>query len=167
MKTFTYVIEISDDGQTWMPENDEAAARVDAGTAAEAAREVLDRRLDELPSDSGHGWYRVAVWGSGGPGYVGGADEVLTVEPRGAVVWSVVRRESPGSRAVDPRPLDVELPDEILEWAAGHGLHVDDPDVYMLVTPADEAGEVLGEVAYRYGRLPVAEVEKIRAAVGG
>ena len=36
----------------------------------------------------------------------------------------------------------------------------------MLVTPADEAGEVLGEVAYRYGRLPVAEVEKIRAAVG-
>lgn len=64
-------------------------------------------------------------------------------------MWSVVRGESPTARAVEPGALSITIPDEIMTWAERHGLTPADPDVYLLVTPADEAGEIAGEVAFR------------------
>ncbi|MCX4451625.1 hypothetical protein [Streptomyces sp. NBC_01789] len=75
----------------------------------------------------------------------------LTVEgPDDEVaVWSVVRGSSPTARAVEPGPAGVDVPDEILAWAGRHGLSDDDPEVYLLVTPRNEAGEILGEIVWR------------------
>ncbi|MEV5576588.1 hypothetical protein AB0L06_41725 [Spirillospora sp. NPDC052269] len=42
---------------------------------------------------------------------------------------------------------------------------VDDPDVYLLVTLASEAGDVLGEIAFREAEASEKEVEAIRAAL--
>ncbi|MCP3017338.1 hypothetical protein NGM33_28805 [Nocardiopsis dassonvillei] len=64
------------------------------------------------------------------------------------LIWSVVRGESPDSRAVEPGVAGINIPTEILDWAEGWGLDENDPDVYLLVTPEDEAGEVQGEIAY-------------------
>lgn len=64
------------------------------------------------------------------------------------LTWSVVRGESPDSRAVEPGTAGIDIPDAILAWAENHGLDDADPDVYLLVTPEDEAGEVNGEIAY-------------------
>jgi ribosomal protein L25 (general stress protein Ctc) len=82
---------------------------------------------------------------------------------KATVIWSVVRGESPTARAVEPGVAGVDIPDEILAWAAGHGLSMDDPDVYLLVTPADEAGSIDGEIAYRSGTVPAAVSDAIRA----
>jgi hypothetical protein len=81
------------------------------------------------------------------------------------VIWSVVEGVSPGSRAAEPGPAGVGIPDDVLDWAAGHGLALDNPDIYLLVTPGDEAGEIAGEIAYRAGQLPVADVTAIRESL--
>lgn len=81
------------------------------------------------------------------------------------VVWSVVRGESPTSRAVEPGPAGVTIPRDVIDWAESHGLADTDPDVYLLVTPEDEAGEVPGEIAYRKGTLPAKDVAAIRQAL--
>ncbi|MEE1736409.1 hypothetical protein PUR49_07830 [Streptomyces sp. BE147] len=81
------------------------------------------------------------------------------------VVWSVVRGESPGAHAVEPGRYSIDVPDEILTWAIGHGVSEDDPDVYLLVTPADEAGEIMGEIAYREGPISAADLTALRAAL--
>lgn len=64
------------------------------------------------------------------------------------LIWSIVRGESPESRAVEPGVAGIEIPTEVLNWAEERGLDDTDPDVYLLVTPEDEAGEVQGEIAY-------------------
>ncbi|MFI1204813.1 hypothetical protein ACH4VR_36195 [Streptomyces sp. NPDC020883] len=66
-----------------------------------------------------------------------------------SAIWSVVRGESPGARAVIPCAAGVGVPDDVLTWAEEHGLSSDDPDVYLLVTPRSQADDVLGEVAWR------------------
>ncbi|MEU6071925.1 hypothetical protein ABZ864_47780 [Streptomyces sp. NPDC047082] len=82
------------------------------------------------------------------------------------VVWSVVRGESPGVQAVEPGWAGVGIPDDVLDWGERHGLQDDDPDVYLLVAPGDEAEpEVLGEVARRRGPLPASDVARVREAV--
>lgn len=80
------------------------------------------------------------------------------------VVWSVVRGESPDSRAVEPGPYDITIPDEVLAWAEGYGVGTD-TDVYVLVTVADEAGEVLGEIASMTAQATAEDVAAIRAAL--
>lgn len=80
------------------------------------------------------------------------------------VIVSVVRGESPTARAVEPGPI-VTIPDEWTTWAEGHGLGPDDTEVYLLVTPEDEAGEVAGEIAYRKFWIPAEDVAAIRAAL--
>lgn len=66
------------------------------------------------------------------------------------LIWSVVRGESPNARAVPPGAAGIDIPTEILDWAKWYGFDVDgdDSDVYLLVTPEGEAGEVQGEIAY-------------------
>jgi hypothetical protein len=69
-----------------------------------------------------------------------------------AVFWFVVRGEQPPrGRAVEPGPHGIDIPDDVLEWAEGHGLHEQDPGVYLLVVPADDADteDVVGEIAFR------------------
>ncbi|MGX1301353.1 hypothetical protein RKD35_002841 [Streptomyces albogriseolus] len=80
--------------------------------------------------------------------------------------WFVVRGASPGTDAVDPGQAGVTVPDEVLDWAAGHGLDEQDPDVYLLVAPADVApAELLGEVARHRTQLPPAEMRRVRRAL--
>ncbi|WP_431889521.1 hypothetical protein [Nocardiopsis alba] len=64
------------------------------------------------------------------------------------LIWSIVRGESPESRAVEPGVAGIEIPAEVVNWAEERGLNENAPDVYLLVTPEDEAGEVQGEIAY-------------------
>lgn len=67
-----------------------------------------------------------------------------------SAVWFVIRGESPFTEAIEPGPHFIPVPDEVLAWAEGHGLGDDEPDVYILVAPAEEAEpEVQGEVARR------------------
>lgn len=80
--------------------------------------------------------------------------------------WSVVRGESPQARAIEPGPAGIDIPPEILEWAEEHGVGAHDPDVYLLVAPEDEAGEVAGEIAYMLAPAPAGVVAKAREALG-
>jgi antitoxin (DNA-binding transcriptional repressor) of toxin-antitoxin stability system len=78
-------------------------------------------------------------------------------------VWSVVRGESPTAHAADPGLAGVDIPGEVLTWAGGHGLDVADPDVYILVAPQDEAGEVRGEIACMTLPMPGEDMARVRA----
>jgi|SRR5580693_1549546 hypothetical protein len=91
-----------------------------------------------------------------------GATPPNTIGPL-SVWWSVVRGPSPAARAVEPGVAAVAIPGDILTWAAGHGLSETDPDVYLLVTPMDEAGRVDGEISGRLGEIPAGAVAAIRA----
>lgn len=79
--------------------------------------------------------------------------------------WSLVRGESPAARAVDPGLAGIDVPAGILAWAKESGLSMDDPDVYLLVTPSDEAGEVPGEIAYRELAMDADDLATVRAAL--
>ncbi|MDT0418882.1 hypothetical protein RM574_25710 [Streptomyces sp. DSM 41982] len=80
-------------------------------------------------------------------------------------VWSVVRGTSPTAHAVEPGPLSIDIPDEIQDWAQEYGLSDDDPEVYLLVTPADEAAEVTGEIAFRKFPMSADDLATVRAAL--
>ena len=80
-------------------------------------------------------------------------------------IWSVVRGGGLGDHAVEPGPCSIEIPDATLDWAEGHGLSADDPDVYLLVTPADEAVEIGGELAYREYPMPTSDLATLRDAL--
>jgi hypothetical protein len=82
------------------------------------------------------------------------------------VIWYVVCGASPDSvgLAVDPGPSGVSVPDEILDWATGHGLSLSDPDVYVLVTDEENPGPVTGQVASREGTVTADEAASISAA---
>jgi hypothetical protein len=97
-------------------------------------------------------------------GYLpGNARDLLAEE---LVLWSVTRSTQNGlSYAVEPGAEGVSIPDDVLTWAEGHGLSADDPDVYLLVAPLDEARGVLGEIACMWGELPAGEISTIRAAL--
>jgi hypothetical protein len=53
----------------------------------------------------------------------------------GEVVWSVVRGDSRNSRAVEPGIAGVAIPTTCSTGRRGTGLSIDQPDVYLLVTP--------------------------------
>lgn len=131
--------------------------------------ETTDARLAEIAAEilsglAGTGDHPVAVC-AGLAAHLGELRDEAKREAPESVVWSVVRGESPTARAVEPGLAGVTIPDDVLEWAAGHGLGVDDPDVYLLVTPEDEAGEVPGEVACTTAQAPDGEVASLRTAI--
>ncbi|MER5985753.1 hypothetical protein [Streptomyces sp. NPDC001787] len=76
--------------------------------------------------------------------------------------WSVVRGESPDSHAVEPGRIGLDIPSTILDWAEEYGVGADDT-VYLLVTPSDEAGEVMGELAYTEYPMAGADMATLRA----
>lgn len=81
------------------------------------------------------------------------------------VYWSVMNGPSPDSEAVQPEPAGITVPAAVLEWAAGHGLDVDNPDVYLLVAPQKGAESMDGEVAFMEGRLSDQEAVALAAAL--
>jgi hypothetical protein len=81
------------------------------------------------------------------------------------VYWSVMRGQSPDSDAVQPEPAGITIPDDVLTWATGHGLNVDDPDVYLLLAPQDGATDMQGEVAFMEGRLSLADAAALHTAL--
>ncbi|MET9712562.1 hypothetical protein [Nocardiopsis alba] len=85
--------------------------------------------------------------------------------PTENLVWSVVRGESPDANAVEPGVAGIDIPEAISAWAASHGLNEADPDVYLLVTPEDEAGEVQGEIAYTTLTASRADADLVREAL--
>ncbi|WP_160051258.1 hypothetical protein [Nocardiopsis sp. FR26] len=70
MTTYTYTIDISDDGDTWMMENDDATGTEESPlTPDRFARVVLDNRLADLATETDidgnsvqPGHMRVSVW---------------------------------------------------------------------------------------------------------
>lgn len=91
----------------------------------------------------------------------------LGLAPTEHLVWSVVRGESPDANAVEPGVAGIDIPDAVLAWAEGHGLDESDPDVYLLVTPEDEAGEVQGEIAYTTLAASRADADRVRQELAG
>lgn len=90
-------------------------------------------------------------------------DELLAQDK--AVYWSVMRGTSPDSYAVQPEPAGITVPQEVLDFAAGHGLGEDDPDVYLLVAPQEGAESLDGEIAFMEGTLSDLEAVALRAAL--
>lgn len=145
----------------------EGALNGDEVTEYGITGETTDQRLGEIEADI---LAQLAECGEGSPAVCPGLLEHLEELrderiARDDVVWSVVRGESPGARAVEPGPLSVDVPTEIVHWARVRGLKTSDPDVYLLVTPRDEAGEIDGEIAFTSGELPESQVAAIRAAL--
>lgn len=85
-------------------------------------------------------------------------------EFRNEVYWSVVRGETNG-RLVDVGQAGVTVPAEILAWAESHGLHIDDPNVWIGVTPVNEAGDVPNEISYCKGTVNDETLRLIRDAL--
>lgn len=158
---YTYAIETSTDGQAWSVE------RIDSAPATEPPDECANRLLvdwlsgfEETPRYS-----RCVLW-RGEIDSVDQAAAIATTPPDYPVVvyWSVVRGSAPGAEAAEPGPLDIPIPDEVLALGARHGLGVD-PDVYVLVSPAELAGEVPGEIAYYRGTLPYSMALRVWAEI--
>lgn len=81
------------------------------------------------------------------------------------VIWSVMRGESPNAAAVEPQMIGVDIPLQVLAWAEAHGMTEDDPDVYLLIAPADGARPFDGELATRMDVLPPETVAQIEEAI--
>jgi antitoxin (DNA-binding transcriptional repressor) of toxin-antitoxin stability system len=81
-------------------------------------------------------------------------------------VWYVVRGESPDSHAVEPGPAGIEIPREVIDWAEQNGNTEDDPDTYVMATPADEAsGAITGQLAAQEFPIAAADLARLRAAL--
>ena len=158
---YTYAIETSTDGQSWSVE------LIDSAPATEAPDECANRLLVEWLSEFEETprYSRCVVW-SGDIGDVDQAAAIATTPHDYPVVvyWSIVRGPAPYAEAAEPGPLGIPVPDEVLELGARHGLGVD-PDVYALVTPAELAGEIPGELAYYRARMPYAMALRVWEAV--
>ena len=158
---YTYAIEMSADGQSWGVE------RIDSEQTAESPEECASRLLvdwlsefEETPRYS-----RCVVW----RGDIDSVDQAAAIATTPhdypvVVYWSVVRGSAPGAEAAEPGPLDIPIPDEVLALGARHGLGVD-PDVYVLVSPAELAGEVPGEIAYYRARMPYSMALRVWEAI--
>lgn len=160
-RQYTYAIETSADGQSWGVEVIADAPATESPKAC-ASRLLVEwlSGFEETPRYS-----RCVVW----EGTIGGIDQaaaIATPPPDYPVVvyWSIVRGPAPDAEAAEPGPLDIPVPDEVLELGARHGLGVD-PDVYALVTPAELAGEIPGELAYYRARMPYSMALRVWEAV--
>src|SRR5690349_11639571 len=84
-------------------------------------------------------------------------------------VWSVVHGHPPAANAVDPYAAGIPVPDAVLTWAGRHGIDrtASPPasELRLLVTAADEAGMIAGEVAWIWHPLPDADMAVLRAAL--
>jgi len=158
---YTYAIEMSADGEAWSVE------RIDSEQTAESPDECASRLLTSWLSEfeDTPRYSRCVVW-RGGIGDVDQAAAIATTPADYPVVvyWSIVRGPAPGAEAAEPGPLDIPIPDEVLELGARYGLGVD-PDVYVLVAPAELAGEINGELAYYRARLPYAMALRVWDAI--
>lgn len=158
---YTYAIETSADGQSWGVE------RIDSEQTAESPDECARRLLvnwlsgfEETPRHS-----RCVVW----RGEIDSVDQAAAIATTPhdypvVVYWSIVRGPAPDAEAAEPGPLDIPIPDGVLELGARHGLGVD-PDVYVLVSPAELAGEIPGELAYYRARMPYAMALRVWSAI--
>jgi len=160
---YTYAIETSADGQSWGVEVIADAPATESPKAC-ASRLLVEwlSEFEEIPRYS-----RCAVW----RGNIGGIDQaaaIATPPPDYPVVvyWSIVRGEAPYAGAAEPGPLGIPVPDEVLELGARYGLG-DDPDVYVLVTPSELAGQIPGELAYDHyrGTLPYSMALRVWAQI--
>ncbi|MGV2383703.1 MAG UNVERIFIED_CONTAM: hypothetical protein LOD86_00330 [Thermobifida fusca] len=158
---YTYAIEMSADGQSWSIE------RIDSEQTAESpdvcARRILVDWLSEFEDTPRYS--RCVVW----RGDIGDVDQAAAVATTPAdypvvVYWSIVRGPAPDAEAAEPGPLDIPVPDEVLELGARYGLG-DDPDVYVLVAPAELAGEIPGELAYYRARMPYSMALRVWEAI--
>jgi len=158
---YTYAIETSADGEAWSVE------LIDSEQTAEAPDECASRLLvdwlqgfEETPRHS-----RCVVW----RGDIGDVDQAAAIATTPAdypvvVYWSIVRGGAADAEAAEPGPLGIPVPDAVLELGARHGLGVD-PEVYVLVTPAELAGEIPGELAYYRARMPYSMALRVWEAV--
>lgn len=158
---YTYAIEMSADGQSWGVE------RIDSEQTAESPEECASRLLVDWLSEfeDTPRYSRCVVW----RGDIGDVDQAAAVATTPAdypvvVYWSIVRGPAPGAEAAEPGPLDIPVPDEVLELGARYGLG-DDPDVYVLVAPAELAGEIPGELAYYRARMPYSMALRVWEAI--
>lgn len=158
---YTYAIETSADGQQWGVE------LIDSEQTAESPDECASRILvewlsgfEETPRHS-----RCVLW-RGEIDSVDQAAAIATTPPDYPVTvyWSVVRGPAPYAEAAEPGPLGIPVPDGVLALGARHGLGVD-PDVYVLVSPAELAGEVPGEIAYYRARMPYSMALRVWEAI--
>ena len=158
---YTYAIETSADGEAWSVELIDSA-QTDESPDACASRLLVDW-LSEFEDTPRHS--RCVVW----RGDIGDVDQAAAVATTPAdypvvVYWSIVRGPAPDAEAAEPGPLDIPVPDEVLELGARYGLG-DDPDVYVLVAPAELAGEIPGELAYYRARMPYAMALRVWEAI--
>lgn len=158
---YTYAIETSADGEAWSVE------LIDSEQTAEAPDECARRLLVEWLSEFEETprYSRCVLW----RGNIDGIDQaaaIATTPPDYPVVvyWSIVRGGAADAEAAEPGPLGIPVPDEVLELGARHGLGVD-PDVYVLVAPAELAGEIPGELAYYRARMPYSMALRVWAEI--
>ena len=158
---YTYAIEMSADGESWGVE------RIDSEQTAESPDECASRLLTSWLSEfeDTPRYSRCVVW----QGNIGDVDQAAAIATTPhdypvVVYWSIVRGPAPDAEAAEPGPLDIPVPDEVLELGARHGLG-DDPDVYVLVAPAELAGEIPGELAYYRARMPYSMALRVWEAV--
>ncbi|WP_432994055.1 hypothetical protein [Dactylosporangium sp. CA-233914] len=69
-------------------------------------------------------------------------------------VWSVARGAAPGVNAVEPASAGVVVPEAVRARGRRHGLDGGGSTLRLLVTGADEAGTVAGEIAGMWHPLP-------------
>lgn len=70
-----------------------------------------------------------------------------------------------GASFREPGAESIDIPDVIREWVAEHGLDAGDPDDWLGVTLASEAGEITGEIAYRDGAVSEADGKAFAAGL--
>lgn len=127
-----------------------------------------DERLDEIEKDI---LSSLTACGEAGVVVCTGLEEHLrrlrdqAAEEFRDVYWSVMRGTSPDSDAVQPEPAGITVPDDVLEWASGHGLADDDPDVYLVVAPQEGATDMQGEIAFTEGRLSMVDGAALHKAL--
>lgn len=158
---YTYAIETSADGEAWSVE------LIDSAPATASPDECANRLLvewlqgfEETPRHS-----RCVLW----RGDIGDVDQAAAIATTPSdypvvVYWSIVRGGAADAEAAEPGPLGIPVPDEVLELGARYGLG-DDPDVYVLVAPAELAGEVPGELAYYRARMPYSMALRVWEAI--
>lgn len=160
-RQYTYAIETSADGESWGVEVIADAPATESPKAC--ANRLLTswlQEFEEIPRYS-----RCVVW----EGNIDAVDKAAAIATPPAdypvtVYWSIVRGEAPYAEAVEPGPLGVTVPDEVLELGARFGLG-EDPDVYVLVTPAELAGDLPGELAYYRARMPYSMALEVWAQI--
>jgi hypothetical protein len=129
---------------------------------------TTDQRLEEIAAGIVND---LAACGEGSVAVCDGLDDHLRelrddlLRQDKEVYWSVMSGPSPGSYAVQPEPAGITIPKDVLAWAQGHGLSLDDPDVYLLLAPQEGAGDLPGEIAFMEGELSDTEAVALRAAL--